>query len=98
MLAFDHRVVVAVAPPAHAAHDPVRGEPTLVVFRGIRAAAIGMMEQPGLGAPPLQGHLERREGQPAIIDGANGPAHDEARAEVHDDRLSLLKLRTHCGD
>src|SRR5438128_166005 len=39
-----HGVVPAIAPAAHAAHDPVLGQGALVVAAGVLTAAIGMME------------------------------------------------------
>src|SRR2546428_9148164 len=62
-----HGVVPAIAPAAHAAHDPVLGQDALVVAAGVLTAAIGMMEQPlrrGAGArgPPLPRPAEASPG------------------------------------
>src|SRR5260221_8712472 len=43
--ALHHGVVVAIAPPAHAARDAARLEDGLVVFAGIRTALIGVVQQ-----------------------------------------------------
>ena len=45
-----------------------------------------MMEQPDRGAPPVQRHLERLDGQVPIIHGAHRPTDDEPGEEVEDHR------------
>jgi hypothetical protein len=47
--AFHHGVVVAIAAPAHTAHDAAAGQEALVVLARVRAALIGMMQQADLG-------------------------------------------------
>src|SRR6266568_1756910 len=44
--ALDHRVVPAVAPPAHAGPDPVAGEERLIGRAGILTALIRVVQQP----------------------------------------------------
>ena len=51
--------VVAIAPAAHAADDAARVEEVLVVPARVRAALVGVMQEPEVGAPALQGHLKR---------------------------------------
>src|SRR5580692_12057552 len=48
---FHHGVVVTIAAPAHAAHDAVCRELRLVILAGVRAALVGMMQQPAVGTP-----------------------------------------------
>ena len=84
--ALHHRVIVTIAPPAHAAGDAVCVQNGLIVLTGVRAALVGMMEEPHLRAPPLQCHVERLDGDVAIIDRTDGPAHDKPREQVEDDR------------
>src|ERR1700694_1018749 len=54
---FHHRVVVAVAAPAHAAHDAARLEDVLIVLARVRRALVGVMEEAGLGAPARERRL-----------------------------------------
>lgn len=77
--ALQDAVVVAVAAPAHAADDPARREDRLVVLTRVRAALVGVMEEPDAGTAPFQRHVEGRDREMAIIDGADRPAHHEAR-------------------
>src|SRR2546427_7871007 len=49
-----HRVVVTIAATAHAAGDPVRLQDGLIILAGVRAALVGVMEQPHVRTPPLQ--------------------------------------------
>ena len=76
--ALHHRVVVAVALPAHAAHDALRFEDFLVVLARVRAALVGMMQQPDVRTSPLPRHLERFDRQMPIVDRTDRPAHDES--------------------
>ena len=71
--------VVAIAPATHAADDAARVEEVLVVLARVRAALVGVMQEPEVGAPALQGHLKRLDGQVAVIDGTERPADDERR-------------------
>src|SRR6266542_6985237 len=56
--ALGDRVVPAIAPAAHAAHDPMLGQRLLVVTAGVLTAAIRMMQQPLGWAPTGQRHPE----------------------------------------
>ena len=56
-------VVPAVAPPAHAADDPVLRQDPLVVAAGVLAAAIRVMQQALRRAPARQRHVEGVEGE-----------------------------------
>lgn len=84
--ALHDRVVEAVATPAHAAGDSVDIEHRSIVFARIGASPIGVMEQPDFGASPLQGHLERLDCDVSIVDGADGPTHDEPREKIQNCR------------
>ena len=44
------------------------------------------MQQAGIGAPSLQRHVERFDRDVSIIDGADGPTHDEPREQIQDGR------------
>src|SRR5207245_5593274 len=48
---LQHRVVVTIPAPAHTAGDSVRLENRLVIGTGVRAASVGMMQQPAPGTP-----------------------------------------------
>src|SRR2546422_416104 len=52
-------VVPAVAPPAHAADDPVLRQPPLVVAAGVLTAAIRMMQQAPRGAASPRTRIKR---------------------------------------
>ena len=56
---FHHRVVVAVAAPAHAAHDAARLEDVLIILARIGRALVGVMEQADLWTPARERRLER---------------------------------------
>ena len=40
------------------------------------------VQKTGVGAPTLQRHVERANRQVTVVDGADGPAHDESREQV----------------
>jgi hypothetical protein len=44
----------------------------------VRAALVGMMQQPDGRTSPLQRHLERFDRQMPIVDRTDRPAHDES--------------------
>src|SRR5439155_10960078 len=54
--ALDHRVVPAVAPPAHAGPDPVAREERLIGRAGILTALIRVVQQPPRRPPRRPGH------------------------------------------
>src|SRR5712692_9679489 len=80
--ALHDRVVVAVAAPTHAARDAVLPEHCLIVLARVGASLVRVVQQAGIGATPLQRHLERFDRQVPVVDGADRPAHDEAREQV----------------
>ena len=61
--AFPHRVVIAVAPAAHAGDDARLGEALPVGGAGILNALIGVMHQSGRWPAMLQGHGQRGQRQ-----------------------------------
>src|SRR2546425_9558558 len=61
--ALSDGVVPAVAPPAHAADDPVLRQHPLVVAAGVLTAAIRMMQQAPRGTAASQRHPEGVEGE-----------------------------------
>ena len=71
-------VVVTIAATTHRAHEPVALQPGSVVVAGVGAAWIGVVQESGLGAPPLHGHIEGAQREMAVIHRAQRPAHDEA--------------------
>lgn len=48
-----------------------------MLFAGVGAALVGVMEQPRILTPSLHRHVERAQCQMPIIDGAERPADDE---------------------
>ena len=50
-----------------------------VILTGVRTAAIRVMQQPALGAPALQRHLESLDRQMSIVGRADRPSDDENR-------------------
>src|SRR4030095_13474058 len=71
--ALHHRVVIAIAPAAHVARDSVRVEARAIVLARIRAALVGVMQQPRLGAPAIERFAERAEREVAVIHGTQRP-------------------------
>src|SRR5437773_4254248 len=59
--ALDHRVVPAVAPPAHAGPDPVAREERLIGRAGILTALIRVVQQPPRRPPLRHGHAQGGE-------------------------------------
>ena len=52
-----------------------------------------MVQQAGLRTPPRDGHAERLQRQMPIVDGADGPAHHEAREQIeHRRQIELPAL------
>ena len=82
--AFHHRIVIAVATPAHATRDAGRVEDPLGVLARVRAAMVGVMEQPGVRTPALQRHVERFDREVTVVHRADGPPHDESREQIED--------------
>src|SRR2546425_6537208 len=80
--ALHDRVVVAVAAPTHAARDAVLPEHCLIVLARVGASLVRVVQQAGIGATPLQRHLERFDRQVPVVDGTDRPAHDESREQV----------------
>src|SRR3954451_8946684 len=81
---FHDGVVVAIATTTHAAHDPVCGEPPLIVLARIGAALVRVVQQPSLGTPALDRHLERLDREMPVVDRAHGPADDIPRVQIQD--------------
>jgi hypothetical protein len=88
--ALHHRVVIAIAPAAHVARDSVRVEARAIVLARIRAALVGVMQQPRLGAPAIERFAERAEREVAVIHGTQRPADDEPGMQIHDGRQIQL--------
>ena len=89
-------IVVTVAAPTHATNDAARRQHCLVVLRRVGAAAIGVVQQPGVRTPTVEDHLERLDREPAIIDRAEGPADDEPRVQIeHRGQIELLAVPDH---
>ena len=57
-----------------------------IVFAGVGAALVGVVQQARLRAAPLQRHVERPQREMPVVDGAQRPADDEARVEIQDGR------------
>src|SRR3954447_1539598 len=64
--ALHRRVIPAIAPPAHAAHDPVTAQEPLVMLAGILAAPVGMRNETRRRQTPRDGHLQGVDDQPAV--------------------------------
>jgi len=65
--ALYRRVVVAMAAPAHAVRDPVAHESRVVILAGVRAARVGVMQQPGGGSSALQRQLQGAQRETPVI-------------------------------
>lgn len=57
-----------------------------VVVAGVRAAAVGVMHEARYRSPRAHGSGQRREGEPAVVRRARGPADNAAREEIEDGR------------
>ena len=73
-------------------HDAVDLEHRLIVLAGVRRSLIGVMEQAACGAAALHRHVEGLDGQMSIVDGADGPPHNEPREQIENDRAVPLPL------
>jgi hypothetical protein len=51
----------------------LRGQSALVVLARVRAALIGVLEQPGLGRASFDRHLERFDREMPVVDRTDGP-------------------------
>ena len=88
--------VIAVATPAHATRDAGRVEDPLGVLARVRAALVGVMEQPGVRTPALQRHVERFDREVTVVHRADGPPHDESREQIED--RGQIQLATRADD
>src|SRR6266498_1779417 len=80
--ALHHGIVPAVAAPTHTARDAPGGEVRLVVHARVRAASIGVVQEPGIGTAPLDCHLEGLQRDPSVVHGTDRPAHHEPGVEI----------------
>src|SRR6476661_7327005 len=71
---FRHRVVPAVAAAAHAAHDPVCSEVSLIVRARVLTSTIGVVEQAPPGLAACERRRERVQGELASDPRACCPA------------------------
>src|SRR5215207_6748750 len=93
---FHDGVVVAVAAPAHRTRDAAPIEPPLVVLAGVRAPLIRVMQQAQLRAAPLQRHVERLQGEMAVIGRTQRPADHEPGEQIENGRqIQLAVLPNH---
>lgn len=83
-----HGVIVAIAPPVHAA-DEAAGRSWLSSLAKVLPWS-EWCRRAGLEAAALEYHVERPEGQVAIIDRADHPADDEPREEIQHGRQLQL--------
>jgi len=80
-----HRVVPAVALPAHARIEAVRATEAPPRVAAELCALVRMHER-AAETPSTDGHQDGIEHELAVDGGSSGPAHDLAREQVHDDR------------
>ena len=79
-------VVVTITSTTHAAGHVMCVDDPLVALARIRAALVGVMQQPRWGLAAFQSHLEGLDDQMAIVDGTDGPADHQARVEIEQRR------------
>ncbi len=80
--AFSHRVVMAIATPAHTADQVVVPQETLPVMTRKLTALVGMHQHRIFGLPAPQRHQQSIEHQISVDAAAHGPANDLAREQV----------------
>jgi hypothetical protein len=68
-------------------------EHVLVLLAGVGAALVRVVEQVSVRAAPSERHVERLHRDMAVVHRAEGPADDEPREQVEDDREVQLALR-----
>ena len=97
--AFHHRIVVAVAPAAHAGNHARQRQSPPIIFTGILDAPVGMMHQPGRRLALGQGHVQRRQRQRRGQGRVEGPAHAAACATIQDSGdIEPAFVGRHIGD
>src|SRR6266545_5335357 len=77
---------------SHAADDAALGEDSLVVLARVGGPLVRVVEQADLGTAPLDGHLERGDGEVAVVHRRQRPADDELRIQVEDDSEEELAI------
>ena len=82
--AFHGGIVQAAAWPAHAEGEAKRAEGILVGSAGVLGAAIGMVEQAGLGFAAELGLRESLEGEGSLAVRLEGPADNFAAEQIHE--------------
>ena len=82
--AFHGGVVVAATGPAHAGSKAIGEELLLVGGAGVLAAAIGVVEQAGFGAPSLLGVSQGLKGQRSLQMILKLPADNLAAEQIHE--------------
>lgn len=92
-------VVMAVAAPAHAAHQVVIAQEALPVMAGELAALVGMHGDRRFGLAPPQSHQQSIEGQFGIDAVSHGPTDDMAREQIdHHAQIQPALAGTDVGD
>lgn len=84
--AFHEGVVIAVGSAAHRRKRAGLGQSLAVSAGGVLDAAIGVEDEAGLGLFAQKGHAQGTQDERGVDRRAHVPAHDLARAEVHDCR------------
>ena len=74
----------------------MRLEPGAIVFTGVGASLVGVVQEACLRATPFDGPLQRGEREVPIIHGAKGPTDDEARVQIHNG--GQIELRAAADD
>src|SRR2546427_762715 len=80
--ALRDRVVVGVALGTHAGVHPPGGEPLPVGMRTVQRPLIGVVDEPLVGQPCEQGHVERMHRQRKGWSLTHRPAHHPTRVEI----------------
>lgn len=97
--ALDHRVVVAVAAPAHAADQLVGLQELLPFFAGELTALVRVQQNRRFGLAAPQRHDQRAQHQIGVDARAHAPADDLAREQVqHHGQVQPALVRADVGD
>jgi hypothetical protein len=83
----------------HAANGTAAAKLGLISITGVVSAAIRVMKQPRLWAPPLQCHPQRSECELVATSSTHRPSHDSTRVQIEQDgQIGPAFEGPHAGD
>ena len=81
---FNHRVIVAIAAPAHACGDAIVMKRLAIGYAGVLAPTIAVMDEALAGRAIAEGHVEGRHHQGGCHGRGHFPANDPSAEQVDD--------------